>query len=58
MEYTGMVRTTLKPEEKSDLKKLASSKGMTSVGFIDSILREAIRKEKEVSHGNGNSNIQ
>ncbi len=50
MEYTGMVRTTLKPEEKSDLKRIASSKGMTFTGCIDMYLREAIRKEKETEH--------
>lgn len=57
MEYTGVVRTTLRPEEKKDLKKIASAKGMTFTGCIDMYLREAIRKEKEVNHGNGNSNI-
>ncbi len=54
MEYTGTMRTGLRPEERSDLKKIASSKGMTSVGFVDSILRKAIdenRREKEAQHG-------
>ena len=47
MEYTGMRRTTLREEENKELKKIASSKGMTVTGYIDHILREAIRKEAE-----------
>ena len=53
MEYTGVMRTGLKPEERNDLKRIASSKGMTSVGYVDSILRRAIaesRREKEAQH--------
>ena len=47
MEYTGVSRTTLSKHEKECLKKAASIRGMTLVGYQDYILREAIRKETE-----------
>lgn len=51
MEYTGVNRTTLTKYEKECLKKAASVRGMTLVGYQDSILREAIRKEAEKNAG-------
>lgn len=48
MEYTGQMRTTLSMDERKRLKKIASSKGMTLVGFYDSVLRNEIKKAEKV----------
>ena len=45
MDYTGVMRTTLSEVEKKALKKLASSKGMTVVGFTDALIRERLKNE-------------
>ena len=44
MNYTGYMRTTLSKEERTALKNQARSKGMTLVGFYDSLCRDAIKK--------------
>ena len=41
-----MMRTTLTLEERRKLKKIASSKGMTLVGYYDSVLRTEIIKSE------------
>lgn len=46
MEYTGMMRTRLSTQERKELRKLASSKGMTLVGFCDAVLRGEIEKKE------------
>lgn len=54
MEYTGVYRTTLSKHEKECLKKAASVRGMTLVGYQDSILREAIKKEENAGRDKRN----
>lgn len=54
MNYTGYMRTTLSKEERTALKNQARSKGMTLVGFYDSLCRDAIKKvtpDKERQQG-------
>ena len=46
-EYTGMMRTNLSMDERRKLRKIATSKGMTLVGYYDSVLRAEIRKAEK-----------
>lgn len=48
-EYTGMMRTNLSMDERRKLRKIASSKGMTLVGYYDSVLRAEIKKSEKAS---------
>lgn len=51
-EYTGMMRTNLTMDERRKLRKIANAKGMTLVGYYDSVLREQIRKAEKTSKEN------
>lgn len=42
-----MMRTTLSMDERRKLRRIANSKGMTLVGYYDSVLRNEIRKAEK-----------
>lgn len=47
MDYNTSFRTALRDNERIEIKRIASSKGMTLTGYVDSILRKAIEEEKK-----------
>ena len=47
MEYNTPFRTTLKDEERNEIKRIANEKGMKLTGYVDYILRRAIAEERE-----------
>lgn len=49
MEYAGTMRTTLTTDERKKLKKISSAKGMTLVGFCDSVIRAEIKKAEKTN---------
>lgn len=44
--YKGVFRTTLDEEERSLFNEIASSKGMTTTGLHDLVIRELLSREK------------
>ena len=40
-------RTTLKDDERNEIKRIANEKGMKLTGYVDYILRRAIAEERE-----------
>lgn len=49
MEYNTPFRTTLSDVERTEIKRIANSKGMKLTGYIDYILRRAIEEERTAS---------
>ena len=47
MEYNTPFRTTLKDDERNEIKRIANEKGMKLTGYGDYILRQAIAEERE-----------
>lgn len=47
MNYNTSFRTALGDRERREIKRIASSRGMTLTGYVDSILRKAIEEEKK-----------
>ena len=47
MEYNTSFRTTLRDDERTEIKRIANSKGMKLTCYVDSILRKAIEEEKQ-----------
>ena len=47
MEYNTPFRTTLRDEERNEIKRIANEKGMKLTGYVDYILRRAIAEERE-----------
>lgn len=47
MEYNTPFRTTLRNEERDEIKRIANEKGMKLTGYVDYILRRAIAEERE-----------
>lgn len=47
MDYNTSFRTALRDNERREIKRIASSRGMTLTGYVDSILRKAIEEEKK-----------
>lgn len=47
MEYNTPFRTTLKDDERNEIKRIANEKGMKLTGYVDYILRRAIAEERE-----------
>ena len=47
MEYNTPFRTTLKDDERNEIKRIANEKGMKLTGYVDYILRQAIAEERE-----------
>ena len=47
MEYNTPFRTTLKDDERNEIKRIANEKGMKLTGYVDCILRRAIAEERE-----------
>ena len=47
MNYNTSFRTALGDSERIEIKRIASSRGMTLTGYVDSILRKAIEEEKK-----------
>ena len=49
MEYNTPFRTTLRNEERDEIKRIANEKGMKLTGYVDYILRRAIEEERRSS---------
>lgn len=49
MEYNTPFRTTLRDDERAEIKRIANGKGMKLTGYIDYILRRAIAEERKAS---------
>ena len=49
MDYNTSFRTTLKDDERDDIKRIANEKGMKLTGYVDYILRRAIEEERRSS---------
>ena len=47
MNYNTSFRTALGDSERREIKRIASSRGMTLTGYVESILRKAIEEEKK-----------
>lgn len=47
MDYNTSFRTTLRDDERTEIKRIANSKGMKLTCYVDSILRNAIEEEKK-----------
>ena len=47
MDYNTSFRTTLKDDERNEIKRIANEKGMKLTGYVDDILRQAIAEERE-----------
>ena len=47
MNYNTSFRTALGDSERREIKRIASSRGMTLTGYVDSILRQATEEEKK-----------
>ena len=47
MEYNTPFRTTLRDDERNEIKRIANEKGMKLTGYVDYILRQAIAEERE-----------
>ena len=47
MDYNTSFRTTLRDEERNEIKRIANEKGMKLTGYVDYILRRAIAEERE-----------
>lgn len=47
MEYNTPFRTTLRDDERNEIKRIANEKGMKLTGYVDYILRRAIAEERE-----------
>ena len=49
MEYNTPFRTTLKDDERNEIKRIANEKGIKLTGYVDYILRRAIEEERRSS---------
>ena len=49
MDYNTSFRTTLKDDERNEIKRIAHEKGMKLTGYVDYILRRAIEEERRSS---------
>ena len=49
MEYNTPFRTTLRNDERDEIKRIANEKGMKLTGYVDYILRRAIEEERRSS---------
>ena len=47
MDYNTSFRTTLRDDERNEIKRIANAKGMKLTGYVDYILRQAIAEERE-----------
>ena len=47
MDYNTSFRTTLRDDERNEIKRIANEKGMKLTGYVDYILRQAIAEERE-----------
>ena len=47
MDYNTSFRTTLRDDERNEIKRIANEKGMKLTGFVDYILRRAIAEERD-----------
>lgn len=47
MEYNTPFRTTLRDDERDEIKRIANEKGMKLTGYVDFLLRQAIAEEHE-----------
>ena len=47
MDYNTSFRTTLRDDERTEIKRIANSKGMKLTCYVDSSLRNAIEEEKK-----------
>ena len=49
MDYNTSFRTTLRDDERNEIKRIAYEKGMKLTGYVDYILRRAIEEERRSS---------
>ena len=47
MDYNTSFRTTLRDDERNEIKRIANEKGMKLTGYVDYILRRASAEERE-----------
>ena len=47
MDHNTSFRTTLRDDERNEIKRIANEKGMKLTGYVDYILRRAIAEERE-----------
>lgn len=47
MDYNTSFRTTLRDDERNEIKRIANEKGMKLTGYVDYILRRAIAEERD-----------
>ena len=49
MDYNTSFRTTLRDDERNEIKRIANEKGMKLTGYVDYILGRAIEEERRSS---------
>ena len=49
MDYNTSFRTTLRDDERNEIKRIANEKGMKLTGYVDYIPRRAIEEERRSS---------
>ena len=49
MDYNTSFRTTLRDDERNEIKRIANEKGMKLTGYVDYILHRAIEEERRSS---------
>ena len=47
MDYNTSFRTTLRDDDRNEIKRIANEKGMKLTGYVDYMLRRAIAEERE-----------